>query len=265
MNKPKLITSKISCMKKISVWAKDHKWSARFIIVASFIILNILGGVTGVLLSSLGISIPAAVMLFFACAYSAGFIAYPSRSLKGTKLNVPAFYIRQKSCDLLLIGSTFCMIVYLGNHPDRLFQYGSTLNAATASSTSLPKDSTVKTYKSIAAFSASMKDENGKPLKWKERKKLLKEQVRAIKNADEPSKGGKIALIILSVLAALLLIYIVAALACTLSCGGSDVLAVIVGVGGTALIAWLLIVVIRSITGKKKKKIKEPEKEPASN
>ena len=100
-------------MKKLSVWAKDHKWSARFIIVASFIVLNILGIITGVLLSSIGISIPIAVMLFFACAYGAAFIAYPSRSLKGKKLNAAAFYVRQKSCDLILAGSTFCMIVYM--------------------------------------------------------------------------------------------------------------------------------------------------------
>ena len=252
-------------MKKLSVWAKDHKWSARFIIVASFIILNILGAVTGVLLSSLSISIPASVILFFACVYGSAFIAYPSRYLKGKKLNAAAFYVRQKSCDLLLAGSTFCMVVYMGNHPDRLFQYGSTLNAAAASSTSLPKDSTVKTYKSIAAFSASMKDENGKPLKWKERKKLLKEQIKAIKTSREPSNGGKVVLIILAVLAALLLIGLVASLACSLACSGSDAFAVIVFVGGTALVIWLLISMIRKITGGKKKKIKEPEKEPAIN
>jgi len=252
-------------MKKLSVWARDHKWSARFIIVTSFIGLNVLGVVTGVLLDSIGISIPATFMVLFVCAYCAGFIAYPSRSLKGKKLNAAAFYVRQKSCDIILAGSTFCMIVYLVNHPDRLFQYGPTLNAAVARSASLPKDSTVKTYKSIGAFSASMKDENGKPLKWKERKKLLKEQVKAIKNSNEPSKEGKVVLIILSVIAALLLIGLVASLACNLSCSGSDAAAVIVGVGGTALVIWLLIIMIRRITGEKKKKIKEQEKEPSGN
>ena len=252
-------------MKKISAWAKDHKWSARFLIIASIIVLNILGVITGVLLSSLGISIPVTVMLFFACAYGAGFIAYPFRSLKGKRLNATAFYFRQKTCDLLLAGSTFCMIVYLGNHPGRLFQYDTVFNAAIASSPSLPKDSTVKTYKSLTAFSAAMKDENGKLLKWKERKKLLKEQVRAIKNSTEPSKGGKTGLIILSVLVAIGLIYLVAALACNISCGGSDAGAVIVAIGGTALIIWLLLVVIRKINGKKRKKMKEPEKVPAGN
>ncbi|MGB3153884.1 MAG: hypothetical protein WBB06_04755 [Chitinophagaceae bacterium] len=252
-------------MRKISCWAKDHKWSSRFIIVASFIILNILGIVTGKLLGSLGVSIPVSVLLFFAGLYCVGFIAYPSRTLKSKKLNAAAFYVRQKSCDFLLVGSTFCMIVYMGNHPDRVFQYEQVFNSAIASTPSLLKDSTVKTYKSIADFSASMRDENGKLLKWKERKKLLKEQVRAIQKSDEPSKGGKAVLIILSVLVALLLIGLVASLACSLSCGGSDVFAVIVGIGGTALIVWLLIAVIRSILGKKGKKVKDPEKESSGS
>ena len=250
-------------MKKISIWAKDHKWSARFLIIASFIVLNALAIVTGVLLSSIGISVPLTVMLLFAGAYSAAFIVYPSRSLRRKKLTAAKFYVRQKSCDLILVGSTFFMIVYIGNHPERLFQYDPPFNTAMASSTSLPKDSTLKTYKTLTAFSASLKDEKGNPLKWKERKKLLKEQVKAIKNADEPSKGGKIALIILSVLVAIGLISLIAALACSLSCGGSYVAAVIVGLGGTALVIWLLINMIRNINGKKK--IKEPEKVPPGN
>ena len=97
--------------------------------------------------------------------------------------------------------------------------------------------------------------------KWKERKKLLKEQVRAIKNSKDPSNGGKAVLIILSVLVALLLIGLIASLACRIACGGSDALAVIVVLGGTALVIWLLIRVIRNIN---RKKIKEPEKAPSA-
>jgi len=245
-------------MKKISSWAKNNKRPARMLIIVSVIVLNTLAIVTGVLLNSLGIYLPLSFLLFFAGLYALGFVVYPSRSLKGKKLNAAAFYIRQKSCDLLLVGSTFFMISWLGNHPDRLFRYGPTLQAVVPGNT-VPRDSTLKTYKPISAFTASMRDEKGNPLKWKERKKLLKEQVKAIKRSTEPSKGAKIALIILSILGAVLLIYGVAALACSLSCGGSDALAIIVAIGGTALVVWLTFVVIKSITGKKK----EPGKEPA--
>ncbi len=250
-------------MKKISAWAKDHKRSARIIIVVSVIALNILGIVTGVYLNELGISLPLSFLLFCGGLYAIGFIAYPARSLKGKKLNAAAFYVRQKSCDLLLIGSTFFMVSWMANHPDRLFRYGQTAQAIVPAGKPQPGDSAVRTYKSIPAFIASMKDENGKTLKWKERKKLLKEQVRAIKRSAEPSKGGKIALIVLSVLGAVLLLYGVAALSCSLSCGGSDALAIVVAIGGTALVVWLTIVVIKSITGKKKKNIKDPDKETA--
>jgi hypothetical protein len=67
----------------------------------------------------------------------------------------------------------------------------------------------------------------------------------------------------LSVVVAIGLIYLVAALACSLSCNGSDAAALIVGIGGAALVAFLLIIAIRAITGKKKKKViiqDQPEK-----
>ena len=108
-----------------------------------------------------------------------------------------------------------------------------------------------------------MKDENGKMLKWKERKKLLKEQIRGIKKTNELSKGEKVALTILAVLAALGLLFLVASLACNLSCSGSDAAAVIVGLGGGALVIVLLVVAIRAIYNKKRKELRKQEKEAA--
>jgi len=177
-----------------------------------------------------------------------------------------AFYKKQKLCDVLLLSIAFLMFVCISSDKTPVETYFRTINTVYASKPILPKDSTFKNYKSLAAFSASIKDENGKLLKWKERKKLLKEQVKAIKKSKETSEGGKVALIILSVIVAIGLIYLVAALACNLSCSGSDAAAVLVGVGGTALIVFLLILVIRSITGKKKKLIKSPpENKPSTN
>lgn len=240
-------------MKRLSLWGKDHKGSARIIIVVSFLLLTTLGIITGSLLTDVGVSISSATMLVFAFVYFAGIAAYPSKSLKGKKLSAAAFYVRQKSCDLLLAASTFCMIVYFSNQPGAVFDYSTPLNAAIPAATSFPKDSTVKTYKPISVFSASMKDENGKQLKWKERKKLLKEQLRAIKNSKDPSDGGKAALIILSVVVALGLLYLVAALACNISCNGSEGAAIVLAIGGTALVIFLLVIAIRAITGRKKK------------
>ena len=248
-------------MKKISHWAKNHKKLSRLIIVVSFIILTALGIITGILLSDIGVAISAAALFLFVAIYFAAVFAYPAKSLKGNKLSASAFYIRQKNCDFLLVASTFCMIVFFSNQPDKIFSFSIPLNATAPATSSLPGDSTIKTYKTVAAFSASLKDENGKSLKWKEKKKLLKEQIRAIKKDPGKSNGAKVGLIILSVLVAIGLFYGVASLACTLSCGGSEGAAVVVMIGGTAVIIFLLIIAIRAIVGRKKKP-KQPKQDP---
>lgn len=245
-------------MKKISTWAKHHKWPARFLIVISFIFLNIAGILTGTLLDELNFTIPAAVLTLSFLAYFFGIIFYPSKSER-KKLTSNLFYKKQKTCDFILAASTFMMLVCISNNGFRNLHYFPALQASTYSKPVLPTDSTVKTYKSFTAFLASLKNENGKSLHWKEKKKLLKEQIRAVKRSDELSTGAKILLITLSVIVALGLTYLVAALACNLSCSGSDALAILVGLGGTALITILLIITLNAIMGKKKKKPVIPE------
>ncbi len=249
-------------MKKISLWAKSHKWPARIIIIVSFVLLNGLGIVTGLLLRDLQVILPSATLLFFVSLYAGGVLFYPrkKRTVDGQARSI--YYRRQKTCDMLLVGSTFLLIVYLANQPRQLFNYPPLFASAMATTPSLPKDSSLRSFKPINAFAASMKDENGKLLKWKERKKMLKEQIRAIKNDKEPSPGGKTGLIILSVIVALGLIGLVGSLACTISCGGSEALAIVVLIGGTALVVALLVYVIRRIMGKSKKQIKNPETGP---
>jgi hypothetical protein len=123
----------------------------------------------------------------------------------------------------------------------------------------VPGDSSLTSYKSIREFSASIRDKEGKLLKWKERKNLLKEQVRSIKKADTLSEGGKAGLIVLSVLVAIGLLALVAGLACNLSCNGSEGAAALVGIGGTALIIFLLFLVIKGIKKNRKVSEKTPE------
>ncbi len=237
-------------MKKISVWAKHHVFAARCVIIISCLLLTIAGISTGILLNDLAVVIPSVIGNLVILLYVGGVAFYPFRSDK-RKIGANRFYKKQKIADFVLALSTFLLIVFVSNHRFSNLRYFPALPTAAASS--LPADSTVKTYKSIAAFSASMKDENGKTLKWKARKVLLKEQIRAIKRSNDKTKGEKVALIILSVLAALVLLSLVAMAACSLGCSGSEALAIIVGIGGTALVILLLVHLIRSITNKKKK------------
>lgn len=240
-------------MKKISCWAKHHQWAARFIIIVSFVLLNIAAVATGTLLNDLNITIPAAALVLSVLFYFAGIIFYPLKAER-KKITANLFYKKQKTCDFILAASAFLMLICISNNGFRSLQYFPALQAATATKPVLPGDSTVKKYKSMEAFAASLKNETGKSLKWKEKKRLLKEQVRAVKKSDELSQGAKIILIILSVIVALGLLGLVAALACNLSCGGSDAIAILVGLGGTVLVTFLLIITIKAILGKKKKK-----------
>jgi cell division protein FtsL len=181
-------------------------------------------------------------------------LSYPSKPKKGKRLSPKKFYIKQKSFDFILAASTFGMFVCLGNRPEKFIFPGSLIHA-TAISASVPVSGSIKTYKNINSFSASMKDKNGKLLKWKERKKLLKEQIRQIKESKELSKGDKTVLVILSVVVAMLLLALVSSLSCSLSCNGADGAAALVGIGGTAVVIFLLIITIRGIYhGKHKQK-----------
>jgi hypothetical protein len=68
------------------------------------------------------------------------------------------------------------------------------------------------------------------------------------------TKGEKIALTVLVVLLGVAATFGVAALACSLACNGSEILAFIVGAGGAGLIAWGLTAGLRSIHRRPTKK-----------
>jgi uncharacterized membrane-anchored protein len=243
-------------MKKISLWAKIHPWPARFIIIGIHAILIITAFKTGTLFGELNVSVPAAAFFIFMVVFLTAVFSYPSKSQKN-RVSAESFYFRQKSCDFILAASSFCMIVYFGNHEKNIFQSNAEIQAAVSHPVSLPGDSSVRAYKSIAAFNASLKDENGKSLSWKEKKKLLKQQVKEIKKAKDISPGGKVLLILLSVIVALGLLYLLAALSCSIACGGADTLAIIVFLLGTAAIIFFLVRIISRIIGKRAKRKKE--------
>jgi hypothetical protein len=250
-------------MKKISLWAKNHKWIARITIIVSFILLNCIGIVIGFLFDELKVSIPAVLFVITVAFYFSGLILYPLKQER--KRSKPGFfYVKQKSCDFILAAASFFMFIYIGNHPGILFLNNPVVNATLPGSRSLPEDSTTKPHKSISSFLTSMKDEDGKTVKWRERKKLLKAQIKSLKKANDLSKGEKIALIILSVLVATGLLFLVASASCSLSCNGADGAAALVGIGGTALVIFLFILALRAILGKRKK-IKQHIRNPETN
>lgn len=243
-------------MKRISIWAKAHPQQTRVFIVISYLILNVLGIFIGKQLKQVSIEIPmlllnASVFIFIIAA-----IVYPSKSKKRN-------YILRKTCDSVLISTTFLMIVIAGNRYGSLsglFTAYSYQNQALATSI---KDSAKHSYASLDAFKLSMKDKDGNMLKWKERKKLLKKQIKEIKKSGDLTDGGKVALTIGCIIVALGLLYLVAAASCSLSCSGAEGAAFLVGFGGLALVVFLFIIAMRAIHKKKKQPTTTPENKAA--
>ena len=241
--------------KQLSFWAREHKWLSRFIIVFSFIIMNVLGIITGLLLSDLAMTFSTWFIVLSVLIFGIAWLKYPSKKQVIDKIEKNRVYVFRKTCDAVLIVTTFMMFVYFGNHQVTPFNTP-VFSASAVTSFSIPKDST-KTYKSLEEFRKSLKDENGKPLKLKERKKLLKEQVKAIKKDKTTSRGDKVGLIILCVLLALVLAYAVAAISCSLSCSGSEGAAVVVAVLGLVGVGLLTFFLIRGIVRKSRKEKEE--------
>lgn len=198
-------------MKQISLWAKNHRNPARIIIIVSFIFLNALAIITGHFLHDLGVFFLPEFLFGCFFVFLTAFIGYPSKTHKHTKPKQPGHYRLQKSCDFILAASTFCMIVCLSNWPQTLFQFYPKIKAFAI--TFPLKDGAASP---ITGFYSSLKERNGDHVKWKERKKILKEQVREIKKNKNLSTGEKILLIFLSALGAAGLLYLVAALSCSL-------------------------------------------------
>ena len=186
---------------------------------------------------------------------------YPIRSQKN-KCGRSKFYVRRKMADGALLVATFLSILMLANRgPLNL-----SASASRASVSIHPHADTiqVKPYKSLKEFKASLYDKEGKLLKKSERKKLLKAQIKGLKQADM-SEGDRAAMIILSVVLAGLALLGILALSCNLSCSGYEVASTIVGIGGLVLIGFLLYAAIKGINRKyNREKAATSSKEPSS-
>ena len=235
-------------MRSISRWAHNHKWPARFLVIICFLTLYTLGFITGKLLHELQVTLTIVFLFTTAGFYFIFQLLYPYKNSSGGAAT--NCYYKRKRLDLLMALSVFLLMVYLGNQPDQVFRGVPGISNEVYGSSFPVKDSNLNAYKTIEEFSTSMKDEQGKLLKWKARKKLLKEQIKAV-NSSNMSEAAQIALILLSVIVALGVMAGFAALACGLACNDQGFLGLLLLLGGGVLVGWLLVKVIRSITRKK--------------
>ena len=248
-------------MKDISRWAKKHIWQSRLIIILIYVLLNAIGIFTGELLNELHVVIPELYLIVCIIFTITLWILYPSRQNTKARITTSALYVRRKLFDFSLGTVTFLMIIYAGNNWQHLFTKSESVQASNI--IHLSKDSAIYDNPLIKNFISLIKGMDAHKLTQREKLRLLKDQIKTIKHDKDTSSTEKTLLIILSVIIALGLLIGLAGLSCSISCSGSEGLALVVGLGGTFLIIFLLVRIIKHISDpsrKKKEKVENSEK-----
>lgn len=227
---------KFNIMKQVSYWASNHIAAARLIIILLYIPLNILGYITGSLLWDVEIELSASFINVIALLVVLLFMGYRKK----------ASFFRRKTFEFAMGVCTFCIICFYGNQ-------------ARSTSFYIPYSNSTHAVSLIEKQSSSVEKEKIKTKKeTRQLKKEWKKQLRKIAPDEKGEKVWvKILLIVLTVAVAIVLLYGLALLACTLSCNGAEAAAWLVGILGLAGIIAGVFFVIRGIVGRKKKGVKQ--------
>ena len=219
-------------MKQVSHWASKHVAAARLIIILLYIPLNILGYLTGSLLWDSGVELTASFIQLIALLVVVLFICYRKN----------ASYAQRKLSEFAMGFCTFCIICFYGNQVNNTKFY-------------LPFSNTIHAISILETENSSAGKEKIKTKKEsRQLKKELKKQFKKVTlDENEKKVWVKILLIVLTVAVAIILLYGLALLACTISCNGAEAAAWLVGILGLAGIIAGLFFVIRKIIGRKKK------------
>jgi small neutral amino acid transporter SnatA (MarC family) len=241
-------------MRKLSFWAKRNPWKSRIIITVSHLLLMLLGWYTGKAIFAMNISLPAYLLVFFILYYLAAVFIYPSKEEK-KRSNGRWIYIKQKACDFSLAAAAYGMMICISNQPDSFLK-----NFQTVSGSLIITSSPAEGKPTAAEILESLKCRDKSTLTHEEKRILKKEFKVQLKNyvvaklKGNKAEGNKSLLIILAIIAAVGIVYLVAALACSLSCNGNEGAAILVLILGIAAIALGLYFVIRAINRGSKKK-----------
>jgi uncharacterized iron-regulated membrane protein len=220
-------------MKHISIWAKKHKTSARWFIVFLYLPLNILAIYNGMLLSDIELQLGSSFLYTTVLCILLLFLLYRSN----------ASYFRRKSMHFLMAVCTYFLVLFAGNQvntPKPQFPFFETVNA-------------------VEQAPLLSKVNNREAVKFKPSVKQYKKELRKIARNEtkKTPQWVKILLTVLVVVVAAGLMYVLAALACTIACNGSEALAWIVFLAGSAGIVFGAVRIIQWIFGRKRKKRKQ--------
>lgn len=219
-------------MKQLSYWAKINPHRARFLIILIYILINIAGLIAGSLLWASGIQLEESFMFMLAVTVVSLYIVYTEK----------AIYYKKKVFHGLMAVCTFLIITFFGNqlqnpNPQLFF---------------------VKTTQAVTHITYGEQHSSIEPSTSKKEKRLQKQETRKLLKKlavqNDRSKGTKIFLIILTVIVALALLFLLAAISCNIACSGVEAVAILLALAGTFGIVFGAIRIIQRILGKERKK-----------
>ncbi len=229
---------------RLSFWAKNHRSAAIVSIVAAKITIGGLGLLLGTWAAVEGLLLPLQVKWLLAAIAATSILAYPTKSMK-KRLGQAAFYRRQKATDGVLVGLGFIILFFVGNLAPAWVAVSNTaahLSANVPIALSCLEKPTVETRKEIVR--------GGKLPRWIAAKVKAKAG-RILTKLERVASGSdttlKVLLTILLVIATVVLLRLVAGLACNLSCSGQESAALLVVIFGTSAVIAGAIFAIRAV------------------
>jgi hypothetical protein len=225
----------------ISFWSAMNPWKTRLMLAGVHLGLGCGGILLGKAFFNNGIDFTELPKFLMLGTFISSSVIYPFRNhiLKF----VPDPFIRQKSLDLAMVMSSFLLLVNAGNDPE--FTNNMTKRLG------LKED--IERIESSSQRQAQLT-------------KLVYFQDQDINNtiqdktANERTKGEKITITILASILGLLLTFAVVAGTCGLICSGMGGLAAVVGVGGGALVIWIMSAILESIWHPERRKMRKAER-----
>jgi len=221
-------------MKQISIWAKQHPWSARIGILGIYLILPILAIIMQIGLARFDITVPSWLFVAAVLAFLLTLAMYP---LTRTKQS----YRARKMADLSLSVLSFLLLVFYTGLPDTGLKNNSALFAATASNGE--PGSSEKNVSTVRKKMRWVKRVFNLPIKLKARVAGYRQAAR--EHRMTRAKAGL--LIALTCLVGTGLAVLLAAGACSIACSGTEGAAIIVVLLGAGAITVFLSLVIRAI------------------
>lgn len=232
-------------MKNLSRWAKAHPRQARLILVLTHVCIAFGALTCGFLTYFFDIALPSWLPIVLANTFFIAYFFYPKKGT--TKGWFQYSYVRQKSLDFIM-STSYALLITAGLNVWLFSNIDGSNNQVAASPRLIAQhlkpagldEKTAKKHK-ITGLKASFQE-------LKTAIKTYKAEQKAAGNSA--AAGGKDWLIALTILGALVLGYVVTALACGIACSGQEGLAwalIIVGWGG---LIWLSIILIKKIDRK---------------